>query len=158
MIQITVGDLLDDKTDELENYCIYVVRDGETVFYVGESARGVVNRLLDHLGLGLMAVLPSVLGETVFCNLPQARAWRIDLYTLEDCTPFVNEQFPAYKRWGIKEAEQALIAKLRPCLNTAHNPTPSALPECYKSDRTEATKRKAAGRLHLPYRRRVLRE
>lgn len=137
MIQSTIGDLLDGELDarfesilddfakgvikDLPIYRLYVVRDGDTVFYVGQAG-DVVDRLYGHLGQGSWswATGMSELGKLIKANLPTSRDWRIELYTIGELG--VN---------GVDLAEEALIDILRPCLNRALNRNPSALPDKY---------------------------
>lgn len=56
MIQTTIGDLLAGKLHDLDtrDHHLYVVRDGDVVFYVGKS-RCVITRLLGPSGSGSFA-------------------------------------------------------------------------------------------------------
>lgn len=130
MLTLTVGDLQNDDTElKMIPYSLYVVREGETVFYVGKSKRSVYTRLLEHIGIGRHGSI-TPLGRLILDNLPTSKTWHIDLTTLEE----TGEQ---YLGW----AEEILIRKLRPCLNAASNPNPSPLPEKYRSDRGAAASR-----------------
>ncbi len=128
MMTVTVGDLLDGKffdivtgeiagkdfstwVDEFNRRRqrqpeIYVVRDGDVVFYVGQS-RQVETRLEAHVGRGEFGYSgPSQLGHAILVNLPEARAWTIELWTVEECGETTVDQ-----------AEQSLIDKYTPHFN-----------------------------------------
>lgn len=151
MITATIGELLDGKLDDLDRrgHRLYLVRDGETVFYIGKS-RNPIDRLWQHLGLALTGgvlwseYFMSQLGHLVKANLPEARSWQVELLTLEECTPVVLERMPylagRWESWCQKlpdsaadDAEQALIELHGPCLNVMHNRRKTPLPTCYKS-------------------------
>jgi hypothetical protein len=112
---------------------IYVVRDGDTVFYVGKSDSGVLERLGVHLGEPFRGrTSKSDLGLLIEANLPESKRWIVELYTADEC------------RWAIPQAdtfvfipsgiaESCLIRRLRPCLNVAGNYFRAApLPAKYK--------------------------
>lgn len=144
MKTIRVGEVIAGEEEDLDG-CIYVVRDGETVFYVGKTRDTIGNRVRRHMdGLGR-------LGTLIIENLPGSGRWQIECMTLEDCEPFVRQQFPVLKSWGADYAEVAVIRALNPCLNVAYNEDPSGLPARYDR-RGEEVKREAVKRLHVPYR------
>jgi hypothetical protein len=148
MITLPLGELLNDSTIDSGEACVYVVRDGKTVFYVGLSTRNVINRILDHCGLSAQAGLPDSLGRLIFDNAPDSGAWQVELLTLADCSRLLGD--PA--RLDEQTAEVGLIRLYSPCLNTLSNSNQAALLARYKHDDPEV--RKAAGMLHIPYRRR----
>ncbi len=126
MIETTIGDILSDKALVLktEDHYIYVVRDGATVFYVGQS-RCPLTRLLGHMGQGEW-VFPggvSSVGEMIRVNRPQSLDWQIELLTLADCNAA-----------DVNTAEGALIHLYAPLLNRQGKRRRSApLPKRYKT-------------------------
>ena len=135
MIETTVDDLLDGNLDNLnpDMSKIYVVREGDTVFYVGQCRWDILDRLLSHFGKGNWgwAQGPSRLGELILENLPESRSWQIDFLELTD----VAEMFPKFVgEWTSNSAEQRLIQMYRPCLNRRGNPDPTPLPEQYRTE------------------------
>ena len=88
MIQTTIGDLLDNALDNLDttDHHLYVVRDGDVVFYVGRS-RDVEDRLLSHMGKGWWGWSQgkSSLGQLIEDNHPESLNWQIELLTPGDC-------------------------------------------------------------------------
>lgn len=134
----TIKEFLEHKPGiQAEEYRLYIFRDDETVFYVGQ-AENTQKRFLAHLGVDGRHE-ESKVGEFLRENAPDSGAWFFEQYTLEDCFPLVGKQL------GVDEAEEALIHLYRPSFNSAANPTPALLPGRYKSsyrDR-EAENRKA---------------
>ena len=126
-------------------YSLYVVRDGETVFYVGKT-RQIEARLALHLEHR------SLIGTLITRNKPQSDAWQVDLIAAEDCQDIVRAIFPPVKdisadevaaffghpppdsprAVSVEKAERALIRFLHPCLNAIHNIEPGRLPERYR--------------------------
>ena len=108
MITATIGELLSGKLDKMDTggHYLYLVRDGETILYVGKS-RDVIERLRGHLGDGGWVFYgPSQLGEMIRVNLPQSRGWEVVLLTPADCGA-----------GDIDDAEEELIAHYNPHLN-----------------------------------------
>jgi hypothetical protein len=126
MLTFTVGQFIDEDeciNERTEPYCIYVVHDGANALYVGKS-KNVIMRLWSHLGTEIHGGWPgfgnraSDLGRMIEANLPESRAWTIDLLTLEDCRLY--SVFPIDAR-DVDEAEAGLVKLLKPCLNKQLN-------------------------------------
>lgn len=161
MIQTTIGDLLDGVELETRGHRIYLVRDNDVVFYVGKSDVGVLGRLSDHLGRGdWRPGSPSILGELILDNLPESRAWQVELFTVLDCEDAIQRYFPhtsfkgTWYLYASDDAEKALIWDHRPCLNTTYNYDGQRLPDRYRNKEDEKAMRAAAKLLHVPYQRR----
>ncbi len=123
-------------------YHLYIIREDETVFYIGQAGN-TYNRLLYHLGwLGQSGA--THVGQFILDQAPQSDTWLFEQYTVEECAPFVlayQATFPEdiqafYRAYpakpNVNDAEEALIKLHRPCLNTAMNPQPPPLPEKYR--------------------------
>ena len=127
MIKVTVGDLTDGKLDNLDTqgHHVYTIRDGDVVFYVGQSVCPI-SRLWGHLGnwrKGFVFGGASELGRIIHCNLPNSRSWQIELLTVSDCNAY-----------SVDDAESKLIFELAPHLNIQGKRRPSGpLPERYKT-------------------------
>ena len=148
MIQTTVGALLDDKLEDADwrGYGLYVVRDGDIVFYIGQTSRHVITRLWEHLGLGFTGgrlwceYSMSTLGRLIKINMPESRKWQIEFPSLLDCQPLIADMdkdwfmecCTKFRRNMLDTCEQALINHHKPCFNTIYNPHPRSLPERYK--------------------------
>lgn len=125
MFETTVSALRQTIRKEIEPFSIYVCRDGDTTFYVGETDRHITVRLREHCNR------PTLFGKLIGINAPASRDWRMTLYTVAECEQFIQQKslFGEYSR---RQAEQALIDRLRPIVNIAGNRHPSALPDGYK--------------------------
>ena len=150
MIGTTIGAILDGEYVGLDpSHRLYVVRDGATVFYVGQSKRGAVNRVLEHLGRGQFPHL-DLLGLVVKANLPGALNWVVEFAkpryktvvapiddkawaTLSPVVRFsgTREGFEFYSDLDTDRTEKELIQELKPCLNVTHNKDRQPLPDCY---------------------------
>lgn len=130
MIKATMRDLLEGRLDDQDthSYYLYIVRDEEVVFYVGQSCHGVVNRLWQHLGRGSFDQGLSWLGRVIEANLPISLDWIIELREPRHKT---HEYF--HSQLDIDDTEKELIEELRPCLNVIYNSLPSPLPELYNN-------------------------
>jgi hypothetical protein len=120
--------------EQAEDYRLYLIHDGETVFYVGQS-QNPYNRFLAHMGLAGRNA-PSEVGTFIRENAPASGDWTFEQYTLEDCSQVIE----ACR--NVDDAEEALIKLYRPYFNAAANPDPVPLPARYKSsyrDFREAT-------------------
>jgi hypothetical protein len=142
MLEFTIETALEGNIDTID-HCLYLYRDGSTVFYVGRST-SPLQRLHEHLGRGDFCNLPSPLGKTILDNLPLSLSWTLQLLTVADCEPLVLLHRPEYHGWYLQQlnrrlareaaevAEEALIDHYRPYLNIAGNPAARPLPQKYR--------------------------
>lgn len=149
MLQMTIKEALlkwkqDQRGIRAEFYQIYVIREEETVFYVGKSGDPEA-RLLSHLGMDWHADT-SPIGRFIIRQVPASGSWLFLQYTVEECIPFVDQyratlpgtdqalfrMFGDQNRCDVDFAEEALIKIHRPHFNTAMNPDPCPLPEKYR--------------------------
>lgn len=133
MITITVQDILtrdwQDIDPQDEPFCIYVIREDTTVFYVGRS-NSPLDRLQQHFDTStLTRGSGSLLGPFYKRYKDMAASWHIDLYTLEDCEHLLARKLI---RGGSPYAERYMIQHFHPCINGTNNPDPSTLPERYQ--------------------------
>ena len=129
MKQQTIKDTLSQGGGIQEaDYRLYLIRDGETVFYVGQS-RNPHNRFLSHLGMDGRSS-PSEIGRFIRKNAPTSDAWLFEQYTLEEVGDHSS----------VTTAERALIARYRPCFNTTANPDRLPLPAQYKDIHSDENK------------------
>ena len=112
---------------------LYIVSDGDNIFYVGKS-KDVFTRLLQHLGRHWRgAGIPSPLGRFVLDNAPVSADWTIATLTVDDVAAMTGVQFSEHS-CRTDQAEQALIAYLRPALNDALTISGcQAIPKSYKN-------------------------
>ncbi len=129
MKSVQVQDILERKVDHVLGHLMYVVRDEDVVFYIGQSKRDVVVRFWEHINK------PSRLGQLITLNRPQSMHWLVDFYTLADCRPYVKQQslfsMQEWQHFDMDMAEQGMIAQMRPVLNKDFNPNPKPLPAQY---------------------------
>jgi len=145
------GNEMDITTEEMESLNgpqIYVVRDGDVIFYVGRSV-DPFRRIYQHMGYEMK--LPSSLGRLILNNQPESDKWIFECHNLEDCLPLINQSLP--KEWNEEtkalalrgcridpsKAEDCMIQALSPCLNTSHNNNPNSLPEKYRRYPTQSS-------------------
>lgn len=139
MIKTTIKEALTRRT-KTDGHYIYVYRDNGVVFYVGQSKKPMY-RFAQHMGKYRNACADLV-GSFILDNMPESQDWQIEIYTLEECKPFlthdirfyeesINSPLPFIFDMVIDQAEVALIRHFNPCLNTLDNPNPSRIPEKY---------------------------
>jgi site-specific recombinase XerD len=128
MITISVERLLVDALPDEQfqgTHCLYVVRDGLSVIYVGKAERQSTHeRLLQHLADEVASDFhgraggPSELGKYIRANAPQSNHWQIDLLSLSDC-----QQSPqsSGRPVSVAQAEMLLIQQHSPLLNRIYN-------------------------------------
>lgn len=134
MDTLTVRELANGKTHSAD-VGVYVWRDGDVVFYVGQSS-SVNDRLLSYLGHGPLAGwgYGSRLYTLLRDNFPAARDWQIDVYAPEeialnrDSMGIVNASY-------LREVEDIMIHRLRPCLNATNNKNGLPLPARYAKEK-----------------------
>ena len=100
---------------------LYLFRDGDLVWYVGQSY-AAFNRVWEHLLGGFKG--RSTVGRFILCNWPAAMNFEVELW--DSRAP----RFAAVQH-GLDAAERALIEEYAPCFNTALNRTPTPVPPGY---------------------------
>jgi predicted GIY-YIG superfamily endonuclease len=91
-------------------HCVYVVRNGDTVLYVGKvQSGGIRKRILMHLGMNGPTRESSPLGNLIrYCALA-SDDWQFDLYTVEDCNQFLAAHDAEHRVRKVNTSERALI-------------------------------------------------
>ena len=115
-----------------EPYRVYVIRDAETVLYVGKSI-DIPSRLGEHLGLyGRFGPgYPDRIGCVIHENLPESRSWAVDLLTVTACRKELGMAMDGLN-WDVDKAEREMIRSLRPCVNVTYNEHGNPLPDQYR--------------------------
>ena len=132
MISLSLGEVLNGWNGNPGDFRIYMVGDGNLVFYVGKLERSIVDHILEHCGLEDNGRTPDRLGQLILDKAPASNGWLVDLLDLKDCEPIIKAVTPMSKRLDSAQALFCVITYYRPCLNEKDNPNPSSLPERYK--------------------------
>jgi hypothetical protein len=100
---------------------LYLFRDEDVVFYVGQSHFAFA-RVWEHLLSGFKG--HSMMGRFVWCNWPRSMKFTIEL---------LSSQFEQFYSLGndLNAAERSLIQQWSPCFNISQNNQPTPLPACY---------------------------
>jgi hypothetical protein len=113
--------LLEECPEEWKKFDLYVIRDENAVFYVGQSYVAF-NRVWDHIRNGFK--WRSDVGRFILCNWPKSMNYEIEL--LSSSSP----EFAAVDN-NLLKAEEMLIKMYKPCFNISQNTKPSPIPEIY---------------------------
>jgi hypothetical protein len=101
---------------------LYLFRDEEVAFYVGQSQLAFA-RVWEHLLGGFHG--HSIMGRFVWCNWPRSMRFTIELMSSK------SEQFNAVGN-DLNAAERSLIEQLSPCFNVSLNSQPTPVPSSYQ--------------------------
>ena len=101
---------------------LYIFRDEEVAFYVGQS-RLAFSRVWEHLLAGFHG--HSIIGRFVWCNWPRSMKFTIEL---------LSSHSEEYREVGndLDAAEKLLIHRWSPCFNISQNMQPTPLPASYR--------------------------
>ena len=100
---------------------LYLFRDEEVVFYVGQSHLAFA-RVWEHLLSGFKG--HSIMGRFVWCNWPKSMSFTIELLSSQ------SKQFGVVGN-ELNASERLLIQRWSPCLNISQNHRPTPLPNFY---------------------------
>lgn len=114
---LTEGHCPTDWTD----FDLYLFRDENVVFYVGQSQLAFA-RVWEHLLGGFKG--HSIVGRFVWNNWPQSMKFTIELMSSK------SEQFSGAGN-DLNAAERQLIEQWSPCFNVSLNSQPTPLPGSY---------------------------
>ena len=103
-------------------YDLYLFRDDEVVFYVGQSEHAFT-RVWDHFLGGFKG--RSVIGRFILCN------WHASLHFTVELLSSASPRF-APVDYDRDAAERALIEHYAPCFNVSLNRAPHDLPSRYR--------------------------
>ena len=113
--------LVEECPIEWRRLDLYLFRDGEVVFYVGQSSTAFA-RVWDHLKGGFRG--RSIVGRFIWCNWPKSMNFQIELMSS------ASSRFAALDH-DLNAAEVALIQQWSPCFNVVLNHEPTPLPDSY---------------------------
>ena len=111
---------------EWQRLNLYLLRDEDTVFYVGQSYVAF-HRVWEHFYAGFKG--RSLVGRFIICNWPASMRFTIELMSSRSARFYPVEH-------DLNRSEQFLIEQFSPCLNTALNPAPAPIPSRYASPYT----------------------
>ncbi len=112
---------LEECPEEWKRLDLYVFREENSVFYVGQSYCAF-ERVWDHIKNGYK--WRSDVGRFILCNWPKSMNYEIEL--LSSASP----EFAAVGN-DLLRAEEMLIKRYKPCFNISQNNDPSPIPEMY---------------------------
>jgi hypothetical protein len=100
---------------------LYLFRDENVVFYVGQSYLAYA-RIWEHLLSGFKG--HSIVGRFIWCNWPKSMKFTIELLSSG------SEQFNGVMN-DLNASERLLIQRWLPCFNVSLNHQPTPLPDFY---------------------------
>jgi hypothetical protein len=113
--------LLEQCPAAWKGFDLYLFRDENVVFYVGQSHLAFA-RVWEHLLSGFKA--HSIMGRFVWCNWPTSMKFTVELMSSQ------SEEFSALSN-DLNAAERELIRRWSPCFNVSQNCQPTPLPLKY---------------------------
>lgn len=100
---------------------LYVFRDQDVVFYVGQSYLAFT-RVWEHLLSGFKG--HSIVGRFVWCNWPKSMSFTVELLSSQ------SEPFEVVGN-ELSASERLLIQRWAPCFNISQNSQPTPVPNSY---------------------------
>ncbi len=100
---------------------LYLFRDENVVFYVGQSYLAFA-RVWEHLLGGFKG--HSIVGRFIWCNWPKSMNFTIELLSSQ------SERFNEVGN-DLNASERLLIQHSSPCFNVSLNDQPTPVPDCY---------------------------
>ena len=114
--------LIEQCPPEWKHLDLYLFRDEQVVFYVGQSQLAFA-RVWDHLKGGFHG--HSMIGRFMWANWPVSMKFTIELLSSQ------GEAFAAIAN-DLNASERELIERCSPCFNVSLNCRPTALPLHYR--------------------------
>jgi hypothetical protein len=113
--------LLDSCPPDWRQLDLYLFRDDEVVFYVGQS-QSAFDRAWEHILNGFK--WRSTVGRFILCNWPVSLKFSLELMSSR------SRRFASLGH-DLNAAEQALIRQYSPCFNETLNSRPTPIPARY---------------------------
>jgi len=113
--------LLEECPQEWKKLDLYVIRDEDSVFYVGQSYTAF-QRVWDHIKNAYK--WRSDVGRFILCNWPKSMNYVIELLSSS------SHEFDSVGN-NLSRAEEMLIKMYKPCFNISQNNEPSPIPQIY---------------------------
>ncbi|MBK7448629.1 MAG: hypothetical protein IPJ47_04055 [Anaerolineales bacterium] len=104
-----------------KKFDLYLFRDEEVVFYIGQSHLAF-ERVWEHLLNGFKG--HSIVGRFIWCNWPRSMSFTVEL---------LSSKFSMFDAIGndLNASERQLIQQHSPCFNVSLNNQPTPLPDSY---------------------------
>lgn len=117
MLTITLGKILDNNAPSMAfRPGIYVIRENDTVLYVGKSERSVGQRIQEHCTPRRFSGALDALGAFVRDTMPNSLELEVDILSVAECNTIVKALAKTEK-----EIEPLMIRHFRPILNGTFN-------------------------------------
>ena len=129
--------LIEHCPAEWKSLDLYLFRDEEVVFYVGQSHLAFA-RVWEHLLSGFKG--HSIMGRFVWCNWPKSMSFTIELLSSR------SEMFDGVGN-DLSASERLLIQRGSPCFNLSQNQEPTAVPDCYLPPNAPFRRRRSLNQL-----------
>jgi hypothetical protein len=129
--------LIEECPEAWKDFDLYLFRDGEVIFYVGQSHLAFA-RVWEHLITGFKG--RSIVGRFVWCNWPKSMNFTIELLSSR------SEKFNDIDN-DVDAAEQHLIQQCAPCFNVSHNQQPTPVPQGYLPANAKLRRRRRLNQL-----------
>jgi hypothetical protein len=113
--------LIEECPSAWKDLDLYLFRDVDVVFYVGQSSLAFA-RVWEHLLSGFKG--HSIVGRFVWCNWPRSMNFIIELLSSK------SQEFEVVAN-ELSASERLLIQRWSPCFNISQNDQPTALPNSY---------------------------
>lgn len=113
--------LVDQCPADWKSFDLYLFRDNDIAFYVGQSHLAFA-RVWEHLLSGFKG--HSIVGRFIWCNWPKSMSFTIELLSS------ASEQFGVVGN-ELNASEALLIQRWSPCFNVSQNNQPTQLPTSY---------------------------
>jgi len=133
MFTQTVGDILQGRGMQSGFPCVYIVRDGDKILYVGKTRKSVAERIQQHCAYYSDPSHASQLGKFIQKNIPESYSWVVETLSIKECLISIKEGFPNVETVNYAEAEIGMILICRPYLNIMNNTRGKPLPEIFRS-------------------------
>ena len=132
-VLLTLKELLvtEQCPPEWKSLDIYLFRDGDLVFYIGQSYLAF-DRIWRHIRDGYKA--RSTIGRFLLTNWPASMNFTIELFSSQDI------RFAALSN-ELNAVERTLIEQAAPCFNAVLNRQPTPLPKQYTPPDAEIHRR-----------------
>jgi hypothetical protein len=129
--------LIDQCPTDWKGLDLYLFRDDERAFYVGQSHLAF-SRVWEHLLSGFKG--HSIVGRFLWCNWPKSMNFSIEL---------LSAQFEQFKDVGndVTAAERQLIQQYLPCFNVSQNIQPTPVPRHYLPPNSKFRRRVSLNKL-----------